>query len=132
MMGAASFIEVTVAWTLPAAASTADAIESEALAPSNAGALAESTLSWAREMRLRLPAGSTLADALKAAGLDAHAAAARGDVGVWGKLAPLDRSLREGDRVELYEPLHVDPKEARRQRYQQHLQRYPKKAAAKS
>jgi putative ubiquitin-RnfH superfamily antitoxin RatB of RatAB toxin-antitoxin module len=30
---------------------------------------------------------------------------------------PLDHVLREGDRIELYRPLAVDPKEARRLRY---------------
>ncbi|MBM3388680.1 MAG: RnfH family protein [Betaproteobacteria bacterium] len=37
--------------------------------------------------------------------------------GVWSKLRPLDHLLRDGDRVEVYRPLLVDPKEARRQRY---------------
>ena len=38
-------------------------------------------------------------------------------VGVWGRVVPLSHLLREGDRVEVYRPLIVDPKEARRQRY---------------
>lgn len=37
-------------------------------------------------------------------------------VGIFGKLKPLDTPLREGDRVEIYRPLEVDPKEARRLR----------------
>jgi putative ubiquitin-RnfH superfamily antitoxin RatB of RatAB toxin-antitoxin module len=41
-------------------------------------------------------------------------------VGVWGKLRALDETLRDRDRVEIYRPLLVDPKEARRQRYQSH------------
>ena len=32
-------------------------------------------------------------------------------------MRPLDHPIREGDRVEVYRPLRVDPKEARRQRY---------------
>lgn len=40
--------------------------------------------------------------------------------GVWGKLCALDDALRDRDRVEIYRPLLVDPKEARRQRYQSH------------
>ena len=36
-------------------------------------------------------------------------------VGVFGKLAPLDRALSDGDRVEIYRPLVGDPKEIRRQ-----------------
>ena len=42
---------------------------------------------------------------------------ANAKVGVWGRVAPLSQVLREGDRVEVYRPLTVDPKEARRQRY---------------
>jgi putative ubiquitin-RnfH superfamily antitoxin RatB of RatAB toxin-antitoxin module len=36
--------------------------------------------------------------------------------GVWGKLRPLTYALRDGDRVELYRSLRVDPKEQRRKR----------------
>lgn len=38
-------------------------------------------------------------------------------VGIWGRVRPLDTPLRERDRIEVYRPLTVDPKEARRQRY---------------
>lgn len=38
-------------------------------------------------------------------------------VGIWGRVRPLDAALRERDRIEVYRPLTVDPKEARRQRY---------------
>jgi putative ubiquitin-RnfH superfamily antitoxin RatB of RatAB toxin-antitoxin module len=34
--------------------------------------------------------------------------------GVWGKPVARDHRVREGDRVELYRPLEIDPKEARR------------------
>ncbi len=37
-------------------------------------------------------------------------------VGIYGKLRPLDAGLRAGDRVEIYRPLLIDPKEARRRR----------------
>lgn len=36
--------------------------------------------------------------------------------GIFGKLAPENAVLREGDRVEIYRPLRADPKEARRRR----------------
>lgn len=69
---------------------------------------------------LRLPPGSTLADALRASGiatgLPAHELATL-TAGVWGREAAVDTPLRQGDRVELYRPLKVDPKEARRLRY---------------
>lgn len=38
-------------------------------------------------------------------------------IGVWGRVRALDTVLRERDRIEVYRPLTVDPKEARRQRY---------------
>jgi uncharacterized protein len=73
---------------------------------------------------LNLPQGATVADALRASGLQQrHGALVEGlRIGVWNKLKELDTPLRDGDRVELYRPLLVDPKEARRQRYQQHRQ----------
>jgi hypothetical protein len=38
-------------------------------------------------------------------------------IGVWGRPRPLDTPLRDRDRIEVYRPLTVDPKEARRLRY---------------
>ena len=69
---------------------------------------------------LRLPAGATVQDALRASGLAQRHDAALIDSlvpGIWGKAQPLDAPLRDGDRLELYRGLLVDPKEARRQRY---------------
>ncbi len=66
-----------------------------------------------------LPAGSTLAEAIRRSGLtrelpglDLH----RDAVGLFGERATLDTVLRDGDRVEIYRPLLVDPKEIRRRR----------------
>ncbi|WP_343640102.1 RnfH family protein [Roseateles sp.] len=71
-----------------------------------------------REQRLTLSGGATLRDALQASGwfeaIDLEALKA----GIWGRMQPLETPLRERDRVEVYRPLTVDPKEARRQRYQ--------------
>lgn len=74
---------------------------------------------------LELPAGATLADALQASGLPArHGLAGEAlRAGIWGRVRELAAPLREGDRVELYRPLQVDPKEARRLRYRQHKER---------
>ena len=76
---------------------------------------------------LTLPAGATLAEALDASGLrQRHALPAEGlRLGVWGKPREPGQVLRERDRVEVYRPLQVDPKEARRQRYQRHREKYP-------
>jgi putative ubiquitin-RnfH superfamily antitoxin RatB of RatAB toxin-antitoxin module len=78
------------------------------------------------EVNVRVGAGATLADALRASGvLDRHPQIdlAVQRVGIWGKLKALDAPLRERDRVEIYRPLQVDPKEARRLRYRKHRQK---------
>jgi len=66
-----------------------------------------------------VPLGATLADAIAASGvLDAHAEL-RGrapDLGVFSRLRSGADLLRDGDRVEIYRPLTVEPKEARRVR----------------
>jgi hypothetical protein len=37
-------------------------------------------------------------------------------VGIWGTPVSRDRRVGPGDRVELYRPLEIDPREARRRR----------------
>ncbi|AOE49272.1 RnfH family protein [Kangiella sediminilitoris] len=37
-------------------------------------------------------------------------------VGIFSKLAKLDDYLHDGDRIEIYRPLLIDPKEVRKQR----------------
>jgi putative ubiquitin-RnfH superfamily antitoxin RatB of RatAB toxin-antitoxin module len=69
---------------------------------------------------VELPEGSSLRRALHASGLlQRHPQLDTDDVcaGIWGRRQPLDTRLRDLDRVEVYRPLRVDPKEARRQRY---------------
>jgi len=75
---------------------------------------------------LGLPAASTVGDALQASGLlERHGLAIDAvSCGVWGRRCPLTQMLRDGDRVEIYRCLTVDPKEARRLRYKG--QRQPK------
>ncbi len=72
---------------------------------------------------LQLPPGATVADAVQASGvLVRHGLASEGlRTGVWGQLRGVETLLRDRDRVEIYRPLTVDPKEARRQRYKRHL-----------
>jgi putative ubiquitin-RnfH superfamily antitoxin RatB of RatAB toxin-antitoxin module len=72
-----------------------------------------------REWILNLPHGATVADALAACG-DPSVRAAKDDggaLGVWGRAAGLDTRLQHRDRVEIYRPLQVDPKVARRERF---------------
>lgn len=75
---------------------------------------------------VRLPAGATVADALRASGIARRHALRTEDlrVGVWSRVVEPQSLLRDRDRVEIYRPLKVDPKEARRQRYRQHKERY--------
>jgi putative ubiquitin-RnfH superfamily antitoxin RatB of RatAB toxin-antitoxin module len=71
---------------------------------------------------LQLPEGATLSQALEASGLlTRHGLALDGlRVGIWCKAKELSTPLRDRDRVEIYRPLTVDPKEARRLRYKRH------------
>lgn len=76
-----------------------------------------------REQVLTLPAGATVAEALAACGWPEFPAqnladlAVSGALGLWGRKTTPEQVLREGDRVELYRPLRVDPKVARRERF---------------
>lgn len=69
--------------------------------------------------RLAVPEGSCVGDALAAAQLAEAGLAAEdfaGRVGIYGKLVEPSQLLRDGDRIELYRPLQIDPKDARRKR----------------
>ena len=66
---------------------------------------------------LTLPPGSTALDAVQASGLLRRLpGGALGRIGVWGRLVVPETRLRDRDRVEIYRPLIVDPKENRRKR----------------
>ena len=62
-------------------------------------------------VRVELPAGATVREALGASGMTAQ-----GAVGVFGRVVNLQTKLKDGDRVEIYRPLAADPKEQRRRR----------------
>jgi hypothetical protein len=71
------------------------------------------------ERSVVLPAPATIAAAVDASGVRraaAELAAADLLVGVFGDRRLLSDPLRDGDRVEIYRPLAIDPKEARRLR----------------
>ena len=74
-----------------------------------------------QQWQLSLPQGATVADALKACGqgaaLSIGCEEGRGLIGVWGRSVAPETVLRDLDRVELYRPLKVDPKVARRERF---------------
>jgi uncharacterized protein len=68
---------------------------------------------------LKVPAGATALDALRASGLlERHPEIdlARQNIGIYGKVVSRQAPLRDGDRVEVYRPLLVEAKEARRRR----------------
>jgi putative ubiquitin-RnfH superfamily antitoxin RatB of RatAB toxin-antitoxin module len=70
-------------------------------------------------VQLTLPPGSTVLQAFEASGLRSRIAELSDqgpDLGVFANPVAHDRMLREGDRVEVYRPLLIDPKDARRKR----------------
>jgi putative ubiquitin-RnfH superfamily antitoxin RatB of RatAB toxin-antitoxin module len=75
----------------------------------------------ARQFRrqLELPAGATVGEAVEHSAIAVEAGLARDDLqqlGVFGHIVDAKTVLRDGDRVEIYRPLNIDPKEARRRR----------------
>lgn len=83
---------------------------------------------------LRLPAGSTALQALRASGLADRLDAAVLDaltLGLWGRAIEPGTVLRDRDRLELLRPLVVDPKEARRQRYRRDGLKKPRKPGSR-
>jgi uncharacterized protein len=75
----------------------------------------------AEVVSVELPAGATVADALAASGIQMES-----PVGIFGKRVTLGHKLLPGDRVEIYRPLAIDPKEARRRRAKAIRGRSPK------
>jgi putative ubiquitin-RnfH superfamily antitoxin RatB of RatAB toxin-antitoxin module len=75
------------------------------------------------EVTLWLEPGATVADALAQSGLPTRhprLVLEAASIGIWGALCRPADLLRDRDRVEVYRPLMVDPKEARRLRYRGH------------
>lgn len=68
-------------------------------------------------LTLTLKRGATVMDALHTSGIyDSHPETKNLTVGIYAKQVSLDTPLKDGDRVELYRPLALDPKDTRRQR----------------
>jgi len=64
---------------------------------------------------VRLPAGSSVGAAIQACGILSAVPELAGrqlDVGVFGRSCGLEATVRDGDRIEIYRPLTVDPKAA--------------------
>lgn len=77
---------------------------------------------------VQLPEGALLSDALAASGLVQRYGLPMAEVkaGIWSRVRELTTPLRDCDRVEIYRPLQVDPKEARRLRYKRDRVRKPR------
>jgi uncharacterized protein len=67
---------------------------------------------------LILPAHSKVQDALNFANLADFISDEHYTLGIWGRKTTLNHVLQDLDRLELYRPLKVDPKVARRERFQ--------------
>ena len=70
-------------------------------------------------VKVELPSGATALDAVRASGLLARHPEidlGRQAVGIYGHAVEPGVRLADGDRVEIYRPLVVEPKEARRRR----------------
>ncbi len=68
------------------------------------------------EVAVRLAPGATAADAVERSGLCRQLPQLQGaalDLGIFNRPCAADTPLRDGDRVEIYRPLLLDPKAAR-------------------
>jgi len=73
-----------------------------------------------REWTLALESGATVAQALACCSLVDEFPELKTHrllVGIWGRRTGLDHALAECDRIEVYRALRVDPKVARRERF---------------
>ena len=67
---------------------------------------------------LEVAEGTTVAQAIEQSGIAGNFPQqdlSRCVVGVWGQVVERDRRLQDGDRVEIYRPLQMDPQDARRE-----------------
>ena len=73
------------------------------------------------EVSLELARGASALDAIRASGVlerGGEVDISTQSVGIRGRVVSLESLLRDGDRVEIYRPLRLNPKEARRRRAQ--------------
>jgi putative ubiquitin-RnfH superfamily antitoxin RatB of RatAB toxin-antitoxin module len=69
--------------------------------------------------RIRVAHGATVEAAIRASGILSALPELDGpalDVGIFGRCCSLRDVVKDGDRIEIYRPLALDPKEARRRR----------------
>lgn len=71
---------------------------------------------------VEIPLGSDIKTAIQQSGMPQHWPELdweRSPVGIFSRPCTLDTPLQAGDRVEIYRPLQLDPKQSRRRRAQQ-------------
>ncbi len=67
--------------------------------------------------QLQLAIGATVAEVLNQSGIiERHPEIKDQAIGIFGTLVSLTTRVKTGDRIEIYRPLLIDPKEKRRQR----------------
>jgi putative ubiquitin-RnfH superfamily antitoxin RatB of RatAB toxin-antitoxin module len=72
------------------------------------------------EVQLVVPEGTTVGQAFAESGvalLFPNLKLSTAVLGIWGRKSTPDQVLRDQDRLEIYRPLTVDPKVARRERF---------------
>jgi uncharacterized protein len=70
-------------------------------------------------LAVEVPAGCTVEQAIILSGILQHFPSIdlkRNKVGIFGQLVNLQHQVQTGDRIEIYRPLAMDPKQARRMR----------------
>lgn len=81
--------------------------------------VAYATLAKQLWLKIRLPNGATVMDAIEESGILNEFTDIDLDVqkvGIFGKPAKLDAPLKHGDRVEIYRPITADPKQVKRKK----------------
>jgi len=69
-------------------------------------------------LAMQVACGATVADVIAQSGIHQEfpdAQLGELELGIWGKLVAEDHVVRDGDRIEFYRQLRIDPREARRQ-----------------
>ena len=71
-----------------------------------------------RLCRVDVPEGASVAAAIAASGLIEEFGLNEEtlEAGIWSRRVALDTQVKRGDRIEIYRPLKIDPKLARRKR----------------
>jgi hypothetical protein len=70
-------------------------------------------------MRLEVPDNSTIEETINLSGLlklYPEISLSIQKVGIFGKIAPLDTAVKDGDRVEIYRQITADPQTVQRRR----------------